>query len=60
MFRAHCGIIETGGNRPAFADLAFLVPWKLFFNNAGWVKRISDPWRPNTFKLYVRLTPQAE
>ncbi len=42
-----------------FARLAFIAPWKTFFDNEG-LKNWEDPWRPNGFHIWVRLKPDAD
>jgi ABC-type antimicrobial peptide transport system permease subunit len=33
----------------------FIAPWDLFESKSGWIKNMSDPWRPNAFELYVKI-----
>ncbi len=42
-----------------FARVAFMAPWKTFYNNEG-LKDWEDPWRPNGFHIWVRLKPNAD
>ena len=40
-----------------FAGTDFLASWEMLHND---VRGMEDPWRPNAFFLYVRLTDQAD
>ena len=54
------GIYEDVPRNSAFSDLGFIMPWQLYYDNSGWVKTASDPWRPNAFSLFVKLTENAD
>ena len=40
-----------------FAGIDYLASWEMLRDD---VKGMEDPWRPNAFRLYVRLTDQAD
>ena len=53
------GVYEDLPLNSEFADLSFMAPWQLLYNS-GWVKNIQDPWRPNSFTVYVQLADHAD
>lgn len=54
------GVYKDFSYNSTFADLQFLAPWTLFYNNTEWVKTSADPWRPNAFTLLVELADNAD
>ncbi|MGI4022766.1 MAG: ABC transporter permease [Janthinobacterium lividum] len=54
------GVYEALPLNSAFADVQFMAPWKLYFNNTDWIKTAEDPWRPNAFFTYVELAEHAD
>ncbi len=54
------GVYKDFPRNSAFADLAFISPWELIYNNADWIKTLEDPWRPNAFSLFVQLNENAD
>jgi len=42
-----------------FNDLQFIAPWDQLYNDPNGIKTMSDPWRPNSFNVFVELTPEA-
>jgi putative ABC transport system permease protein len=49
------GVYEDLPRNSAFADVSFIAPWQLYFNNTEWVRTAADPWRPNAFQIFVQL-----
>lgn len=54
------GVYEDFPHNSAFADLAFISTWDLIYNKADGVKTMTDPWRPNSFTLFVQLNDNAD
>ncbi|MGI4729611.1 MAG: ABC transporter permease [Janthinobacterium lividum] len=54
------GVYEKLPLNSAFADVQFMVPWKLYFSNTEWIRKAEDPWRPNAFFTYVELADHAD
>lgn len=54
------GVYEALPLNSDFAQVQFIAPWKLYFNNTDWIKTAEDPWRPNAFFTYVQLNENAD
>ena len=54
------GVYEDFPTNSAFAGFHFISTWDLLFNKSDWMKTMEDPWRPNSFMLFVQLTDNAE
>jgi putative ABC transport system permease protein len=54
------GVYEDFPRNSDFAELSFIAPWKLLYNNTDWIKTMDDPWRPNAFDLFVQLNDNAD
>ncbi|RYE16509.1 MAG: ABC transporter permease, partial [Sphingobacteriaceae bacterium] len=54
------GVYQNLPLNSAFADVQFIVPWKLYLNNTDWIRTAEDPWRPNAFFTYVNLADHAD
>jgi len=54
------GVYEDLPQNSSFADLGFVASWDMLYNGNGWIKTMSDPWRPNAFTLIVELTDRAD
>ena len=54
------GVYKDFPANSSFADLDFIAPWALLYNNTDWIKNMDDPWRPNAFTLYVQLNENAD
>jgi putative ABC transport system permease protein len=54
------GVYQDFPRNSSFADLQFMSPWALFYNDATWLKTIEDPWRPNFVTLYVQLADHED
>ena len=50
------GVYEDFPYNSTFADLNFISTWDFLYNNTDWMKTMEDPWRPNSFTLFVQLT----
>ena len=50
------GVFEDFPSNSSFSGLHFIASWELFAEVGGWIKNISDPWRPNAFNLYVKMS----
>ena len=49
------GVYEDLPRNSTFANISFIAPWQLYFNNTEWVRTAADPWRPNAFQIFVQL-----
>jgi ABC-type antimicrobial peptide transport system permease subunit len=54
------GVYEDMPDNSTFADMNFMAPWNLYFNNTEWIKTAPDPWRPNAFQIFVQLADNAD
>ena len=54
------GVYEDLPQNSDFHDLAFIAPWRLYYNNNEWVRTMENPWRPNAFHIYAQLIPNAD
>ncbi len=54
------GVYEEFPASSDFAEVKFIAPWKLYFDNTDWIKNAEDPWRPNAFFTYVQLNDHAD
>jgi putative ABC transport system permease protein len=50
------GVYRDLPSNTSFPDLQFLAPWELLANVGGWIKNMEDPWRPNAFQLFVKMS----
>lgn len=53
------GIFADLPPNSTFAALQFIAPWKLYYDSNE-LGQMSDPWRPNGFRLHVRMKPGAD
>jgi ABC-type antimicrobial peptide transport system permease subunit len=49
------GVYEDLPRNSTFAEITFIAPWQLYFNNTEWVRTAADPWRPNFVQIFVQL-----
>lgn len=54
------GVYEDFARNSAFADLNFISTWEMYANNGDWIRTMEDPWRPNSFSLFVQLNDNAD
>jgi putative ABC transport system permease protein len=54
------GVYEDLPANSTLRNFTFLAPWDLLYNTDPWFKNMSDPWRPNSFEVYVQLHPNAD
>jgi len=54
------GVYKDFPHNSSFANLSFISSWDLLYNNTEWIKTMEDPWRPNSFSLYVQLNDNAD
>jgi len=54
------GVYEDLPLNSTLADMGFIAPWDLYFQNNEWVRTAQDPWRPNAFAIYAQLTDHAD
>ena len=54
------GVYEDFPLNSSFADLHFMAPWDLIYNQPNGIKTMEDPWRPNAFTIYVLLNDNAD
>ncbi len=54
------GVFEDFPRNSTFANLSFVSTWDLLYQNTEWIKTMDDPWRPNSFLLFVELNESAD
>ncbi|MEO6549285.1 MAG: ABC transporter permease [Ferruginibacter sp.] len=54
------GVYEDFPLNSSMADLKFISSWQFFYNNSAWLRTMEDPWRPNSFSLFVQLNDNAD
>lgn len=54
------GVYEDFPLNSSFADLHFMAPWDLIYNQPNGIKNMEDPWRPNGFAIYVQLNDNVD
>ena len=54
------GVYKDLPHNSSFANLSFIATWEMVYNNTDWIKTMTDPWRPNSFSLYVELNDNAD
>ncbi len=53
------GVYEDIPHNSSFSDLSFITPWELYLSEQKWIREQENPWRGNSFQLFVQLTEQA-
>lgn len=53
------GVYEDLPYATEFRDVKFLLPWKFFVEEEGWVKRSETNWGNNSFLLLVQLAEHS-
>ncbi|RYE27523.1 MAG: FtsX-like permease family protein [Sphingobacteriaceae bacterium] len=54
------GIYEDLPYNSDFKDLTFIAPWQLYIDDNKWEEKVSNPWRANSFQIYVQLADHAQ
>lgn len=54
------GVYEDLPRNSTFGGLAFIAPWELYVSTQKWIQQSENPWRSNSFQLFVQLTEQAD
>lgn len=54
------GVYKDFAQNSSFAGYDFIGSWDMYYNNNSWIKTMDDPWRPNSFTLYVQLADNAD
>ena len=54
------GVYEDFSANSSFREYDYLLPWKQFVDDQGWVQRAEDNWTLNAFELFVRLAPNTQ
>ncbi len=54
------GVYKDFPHNSTFADLSFMSTWDLYYNKTEWVRTMEDPWRPNSFSLFVHLNDNTD
>ncbi|RIV21338.1 ABC transporter permease [Fibrisoma montanum] len=54
------GVYEDLPQNSSFSTMSFITPWELFLSERTWVRAMENPWRSNSFQLFVQLTEQAD
>jgi putative ABC transport system permease protein len=53
------GVYADFPNNSSFANLNFMAPWELMVNSQG-LRNMPDPWRRNSWLVYVQLGSNTE
>jgi ABC-type antimicrobial peptide transport system permease subunit len=53
------GVYKDFPKNSTFYELQFISTVNFHYNNNSWVKNMDDPWRPNSFTLFVMLHENA-
>jgi len=53
------GVYKDLPQNSTFNDLQIILPWQQFVNTSG-INTWDNPWRPNSFKVYVQLADNAD
>ena len=54
------GVFKDFPHNSMYAHLSFMSTWEMVYNNTDWIKTMPDPWRPNSFTLFVQLNDNAD
>jgi putative ABC transport system permease protein len=54
------GVYDDIPHNSQYSDITFISTWQLYYSHSGWVKTLSDPWRPNSFSIVVQLADNAD
>ncbi|MBS1600421.1 MAG: ABC transporter permease [Bacteroidetes bacterium] len=54
------GVYEDLPRNTSFGSLHFISTWDIIYSKMDWVRNISDPWRPNSFTLFVQINDNAD
>ena len=54
------GVYKDLPHNSTFADLSFMSTWDMIYNNTEWIRTMEDPWRPNSFTLFVQINDNAD
>jgi putative ABC transport system permease protein len=53
------GVYQDLPANSTFSGYAFLATWQIYYQNS-WVRSVIDTWRPNAFRIYVRMADNAD
>ena len=54
------GVYKDFPRNSTFANLSFMATWEILYQNTEWIRTMDDPWRPNSFLLFVELNENAD
>jgi putative ABC transport system permease protein len=54
------GVYQDFPANSTFSGMHFMSTWDHLFNTSNGYKNMEDPWRPNAFRIYVRLQESAD
>jgi ABC-type antimicrobial peptide transport system permease subunit len=54
------GVYENLPHNSSFSELSFMTPWALYLSEQPWIRQMENPWRSNSFQLFVQLAEQAD
>jgi putative ABC transport system permease protein len=54
------GVYEDIPYNSTFAGLNFISTWDFLYSNNEGIRTMTDPWRPNAFRLYVQLNDNVD
>ena len=54
------GVYKDLPKNCSFNDLNFMSTWDLLYSQPDGIKTMTDPWRPNSFTLFVELNDHAD
>jgi len=54
------GVYEDLPKNSTFSELQFISTVDFHYNNSSWIKGMDDPWRPNSFRIFVTLNENSD
>ncbi len=54
------GVYEDLPRNSSFGESAFMAPWNLYLSEHRWIQESENPWRANSFQLFVQLADHAD
>ena len=54
------GVYEDFPRNDFFADLHYVLPWKLYLINEPWIEKMENPWGSNFTQTYAQVADNAD
>lgn len=54
------GVYQDLPQNSSFSDVSFIAPWELYLSQQTWIREMENPWRSNSFQLFVQLSERAD